>query len=111
VQKILTWRWIEKKEEPKNEEASTSGKPARKPQRQREYFVKWFEKSYWHCSWVSELQLDVFHPLMIRNYMRKYDMDEPPRLEDPLDEMDARRKRMGANSKAYENNMEERFYR
>ena len=28
------------------------------------------------------LQLDVYHPAMYRNYIRKVDMDEPPPLED-----------------------------
>ena len=23
----------------------------------REFFVKWHELSYWHCEWVSELQV------------------------------------------------------
>ncbi|KAK3918897.1 Chromodomain-helicase-DNA-binding protein 4 [Frankliniella fusca] len=108
VQKILTWRWVE--EEEKKQEENGDSKPSKKPQRQREYFVKWCEKSYWHCSWVSELQMEVFHGIMIRCYMRKFDMDEPPRLEDPLDEMDARRKRI-SNKEAFSEALEERFYR
>uniref|UniRef100_A0A8C6MAF8 Chromo domain-containing protein n=1 Tax=Nothobranchius furzeri TaxID=105023 RepID=A0A8C6MAF8_NOTFU len=51
VQKILTWR---------------------------EYFAKWCNLSYWHCSWVSELQLEMHCQVMFRNYQRKTDMDEPP---------------------------------
>ena len=107
VHKIITWRWVEA---PDKQEETADGKPARKPQRQREYFVKWLDKSYWHCSWVSELQMEVFHGTMIRCYMRKFDMDEPPRLEDPLDEMDARRKRI-TDQQAFTQKMEERFYR
>lgn len=107
VQKILTWRWVEK--EDKKEENGES-KPVKKSQRQREYFVKWLDKSYWHCSWVSELQMEVFHGIMIRCYQRKFDMDEPPRLEDPLDEMDARRKRI-TGAQAFSQNMEEKFYK
>ncbi|XP_052717900.1 chromodomain-helicase-DNA-binding protein Mi-2 homolog isoform X6 [Crassostrea angulata] len=111
VAKILTWRWTEPiQEEGKMEEldhthphlpASTrklmvknGGKyepmdlqrlielsnKNRKPL--REFFVKWHDLSYWHCSWISELQLDVYHPAMYRAYIRKNDMDEPPPLED-----------------------------
>lgn len=28
----------------------------------REFLVKWVDMSYWHCSWISELMLDVHHP-------------------------------------------------
>jgi len=51
---------------------------------------------------------------VIRNYYRKYDMDEPPKLEEPLDESDSRVKRLkeqdGATNRD-EYNLEERFYR
>ena len=64
VGKILTWRWVETEEvekEQKEEEpsASTSTAPVKKRgiKRFREFFVKWHEMSYWHCSWVSELQV------------------------------------------------------
>nr|CAD7453831.1 unnamed protein product [Timema tahoe] len=114
VQRILTWRWLETRARPEDdkpsEEPSTSKKPPRQPPRQREFLVKWHEKSYWHCSWVSELQMDVFHPLMIRNYMRKYDMDEPPKLDEPLDELDYRMKRI-REMNADDTDLEERFYR
>jgi chromodomain-helicase-DNA-binding protein 4 len=112
VSKILTWRWVEKKEdkddEKKDEEQSTSRKKQQK--RMREFFVKWADKSYWHCSWVSELQMDVFHPAMYRCYCRKYDMDEPPKLDESIDEMDQRMKRLkeaGTDDPAFE----EKFYR
>lgn len=69
VAKILTWRWAEvpKTEEVKKEDEdlaaqpSTSKKPQPKPQ--REFFVKWHDMSYWHCSWISEVQVrnTVFH--------------------------------------------------
>lgn len=88
VAKILTWRWAEypKEEGILNEipielqQPSSSKKPQPKPQ--REFFVKWHDMSYWHCSWISEVQLDVYHPSMFRNYCRKNDMDEPPPLDD-----------------------------
>ena len=94
VGKIMTWRWKEgppaKSESPKKpeeSEATPAVAPKRPPPRLREFFVKWHEKSYWHCSWISEVQLDVFHAAMYRYYIRKVDMEEPPRLDvDDVDE-------------------------
>lgn len=37
--------------------------------------------SYWHCSWVTELQLEIHCQVMFRNYQRKNDMDEPPPID------------------------------
>lgn len=109
VSKILTWRWTEKPLD--GAEGSSKKGP-----RRREYFVKWHERSYWHCDWITEMQLDVFHPLMFRYYTRKYDMDEPPKLEEMLDEEDNRAKRIkrhkdkhGQNNQ--HENLEERFYK
>lgn len=85
---------------------STSKKIQPKPQ--REFFIKWQDKSYWHCSWISELQLDVFHPAKYQNYYRKMDMDEPP----PLDDGSYKEfgdKRLKLEDDPY--NLEERFYR
>ncbi|CAH0765490.1 unnamed protein product [Bemisia tabaci] len=115
VAKILTWRWC-KQEDPPEEKPAEDGKPAkktRKPPRQREFFVKWHEKSYWKCDWLSELQMEVFNPQMTRLYFRKYDMDEPPKLEEPLDEMDNRMKRIRNQGATEENdqNLEEKYYR
>lgn len=112
VQKILTWRW---KEVTVPNEASTSKKP--KVTRFREFFVKWFDESYWHCDWITELQLDVYHPLMFRCYMRKYDMEEPPKLEEALDEDDNRYKRIQrhrdgtGDNEDNQDKLEEQFYR
>ncbi|KAL4714068.1 hypothetical protein ACJJTC_008422 [Scirpophaga incertulas] len=101
VAKILTWRWKD-----------TSSKS--KAPRAREFFVKWHERSYWHCSWISEIQLDVFHPLMYRYYMRKSDPEEPPKLEEPLDERDGRVKRLKDKQHDQDQDeklLEEKFYR
>ncbi|XP_049867284.1 chromodomain-helicase-DNA-binding protein Mi-2 homolog isoform X1 [Pectinophora gossypiella] len=102
VAKILTWRW---KEQPAKSKAPRS----------REFFVKWHERSYWHCSWISEIQLDVFHPLMYRYYMRKSDPEEPPKLEEPLDERDNRFKRIQKEKRhdqeSDEKALEEKYYR
>lgn len=55
VSKILTWKWVES---PSSKEEDDNTKK-RNRQRQREYFVKWADMSYWHCSWVSELQVNI----------------------------------------------------
>merc|ERR1711962_518166 len=83
VEKILTWRWKgmeEEKEEEKKEEPAEGKKKKRRRNRipkdaTREFFVKWKDMSYWHCAWIQEIQLDVFHPQTYRMYLRKNDMD------------------------------------
>ncbi|CAG9761101.1 unnamed protein product [Ceutorhynchus assimilis] len=108
VAKILTWRWTEVDIKGKDK----NGKEEVTKHRRREYFVKWHELSYWHCDWISELQLDVYHPLMFRSYTRKYDMEDPPKLEEPIDEADARCTRfikMGGTTNDQE--LEEKFYK
>ncbi|CAG2163515.1 unnamed protein product, partial [Oppiella nova] len=37
---------------------------------------------YWHCSWVSELQIQVFHNFMHRTYSLRTDMNTPPPFEE-----------------------------
>ena len=100
VEKILTWRWKEeddedkKKTEAEPEPVAGSSKmppPKALPKAEREFFIKFKDQSYWHCSWVKEIQLDVFHPQTYRMYLRKNDMDEPPRFdEDGDDEISSR---------------------
>ncbi|KAJ8354953.1 hypothetical protein SKAU_G00225200 [Synaphobranchus kaupii] len=115
VQKILTWRWGDPppptpvprppdlpSEAP--DPAPLAGRP------EREFFVKWSNMSYWHCSWVSELQLELHCQVMFRNYQRKNDMDEPP----PLDfsaEVDADKSMKRKNKDPLYAKMEEKFYR
>lgn len=63
VQRILHWRWTEPPAPfmvglpgPELE----PGVPRPKPLEgipEREFFVKWAGLSYWHCSWVKELQV------------------------------------------------------
>ncbi|GLD53796.1 chromodomain-helicase-DNA-binding protein 3 [Lates japonicus] len=55
--------------------------PPMKGRAEREFFVKLVGQSYWHCTWITELQLEIFHSVMYRNYQRKTDMDEPPSLD------------------------------
>jgi len=55
---------------------------------------------------VACFQLDVHHPAMYRNYIRKNDMDEPPPLEDGSS--------YGRDEKEIQedlHNLEDRFYR
>lgn len=47
---------------------------------------------------------------MIRTFMRKYDMDEPPKLEEPIDENDSRMKKI-REAKVNEQYLEEKYYR
>lgn len=62
VSKILTWRWKPSPEDtnkPADEQAEKINKRRNKQQRQREYFVKWQDQSYWKCDWVSEVQVNI----------------------------------------------------
>ena len=56
VSKILTWRWAETSSSGKEEQQEPQARKKVRP-RTREYFVKWADMSYWHCEWVSELQV------------------------------------------------------
>jgi hypothetical protein len=76
------------------------------PKPRREFFVLWAGRSYWHCSWVAELAMEVFHPNMIRSYFRKMDMEEPPKLDD--EEMSSRRRK---KAETEVDPLEERFYK
>jgi chromodomain-helicase-DNA-binding protein 4 len=107
VARILTWRWIESKEQREELAAMTAEERKFRAKPQREYFVHWLGLSYWHCSWISELQMEVFHPTMLRAYFKKQDMEEPPKLDDD-DTLGRRRKK---NEQAEVDPLEERFYR
>lgn len=68
----MTWRWKEDDEEDKkkskeSEPVAGSSKSKSVPSKvEREFFIKWKDQSYWHCSWIKEIQLDVFHPQTYR---------------------------------------------
>ncbi|XP_039910538.1 chromodomain-helicase-DNA-binding protein 4 isoform X8 [Hirundo rustica] len=113
VQKILIWKWGQPPvgpTPPRPPDADPNAPPPKplegRPERQ--FFVKWQGMSYWHCSWVSELQLELHCQVMFRNYQRKNDMDEPP-SGDFGGEEEKSRKRKNKDPKYAE--MEERFYR
>ena len=82
VQKILTWRWGTVNEDDvkaaKELAAAAGNTKGGKLMPSREFYVKFHDMSYWHCSWVKEIQLEVFHSQMHRTYCRRTDMDEPP---------------------------------
>lgn len=111
VARILSWRWTDVKVDgPSTSSAQTV--------RRREYFVKWQNQSYWKCDWASETQMDVYHSIMYRSYIRKHDMDEPPRFEETLDEADNRFKRIERMGKASKDergelgiDLEEKYYK
>ena len=67
--------------------------------------------SFWHCTWVTELELDVYHPAMFRIYMRKNDMDEPPPLEDGSSYGGKEKKAKRAERNEDPDNLEDRFYK
>lgn len=71
--------------------------------------MKWQGMSYLHCSWVTELQLELHCQVMFRNYQRKNDMDEPPAGDYGVDEEEKSRKRKNKDPKYLE--LEEKFYR
>lgn len=110
--KILSWRWTDVPLEGPSTSSSTG------TIRRREYFIKWQNQSYWKCDWASEMQLDVYHNIAYRSYVRKHDMDDPPNFDIMLDEADNRFKRiekMTKNSKDEQEglgvNLEEKYYR
>ena len=110
MEKILTWRWKEE-EEAKDEEDEKKKKPVFKAE--REFFIKWKDQSYWHCSWAKEIQLDVFHPQTHRMYLRKNDMDEPPRFDEDGDDEGSSKRVKHKHKHQIEDplKLQERFFR
>uniref|UniRef100_A0A6Q2Y678 DNA helicase n=1 Tax=Esox lucius TaxID=8010 RepID=A0A6Q2Y678_ESOLU len=114
VQKILTWRWGDPPPptpipRPPDLPADQPDPPPLAGRPEREFFAKWSNMSYWHCSWVSELQLELHCQVMFRNYQRKNDMDEPPSIDfgEGDEEKSTKRK---AKDPLYAK-MEEKYYR
>ncbi|XP_075468801.1 chromodomain-helicase-DNA-binding protein 4 isoform X2 [Ascaphus truei] len=120
IQKILIWKWgvppplttVARPPPPPPPPAAEPGVPPPKQlegRAEREFFVKWQGMSYLHCSWVTELQLELHCQVMFRNYQRKNDMDEPPTGDYGVDEEEKCRRRKNKDPKYLE--MEEKFYR
>lgn len=108
VQKILTWRWGQAPS-PKSNSPSIDNKKPLEGRPEREFLVKWHGMSYWHCSWVSELQLELHCQVMFRNYQRKNDMDEPPSGDFGFDSEEKSSKRKLHDPKYAE--LDEKYYR
>ncbi|TRY96280.1 hypothetical protein DNTS_024011 [Danionella cerebrum] len=107
VQRILTWRWTEPP--PPTPASASDPKPlAGRPE--REFFAKWHNMSYWHCSWVTELQLEMHCQVMFRNYQRKNDMDEPPPIDFGADGEEEKSEKRKKKDPTYAR-MEEKYYR
>ncbi|XP_036415850.1 chromodomain-helicase-DNA-binding protein 5 [Colossoma macropomum] len=116
VQRILHWMWGDPPLPPEvppardGEKPELVAKPPLKGRPERLLFVKWSGLSYWHCSWVSELQLELYHTVMYRNYQRKNDMDEPPPYDYGSGEEELNNEKRKSKDPQYAA-MEERFYR
>lgn len=119
VEKILTWRWKgmdEEKEEEEEKKEAAEGKKKRRRKRipkdaTREFFIKWKDMSYWHCSWIQEIQLDVFHAQTHRMYLRKNDMDEPQRFDEEGENDEGMTRRLKHHKTDDPLKLYERFYR
>ncbi|XP_072036512.1 chromodomain-helicase-DNA-binding protein 5-like isoform X3 [Amphiura filiformis] len=113
VRKILTWRWTTPpvNTDPLSPECGSPTKkdPAHKPT--REFFCKFHQMSYWHCDWVSEMQMEVFFSILHRNYIRKNDMEEPPPLDDGDSYSERTQKEIPTHKKHDKLNLEEKYYR
>lgn len=112
VERILHWRYVNLPVEGTVLDAD-GNEELTEPEtyETREFFVKWVDMSYWNCSWITELQLEIYHPSMYRAYFRKNDMEEPPPVDDG-DEDKETPAHVIQNSKAEdESNLEARFYR
>uniref|UniRef100_A0A8D0FC41 Chromodomain helicase DNA binding protein 5 n=1 Tax=Strix occidentalis caurina TaxID=311401 RepID=A0A8D0FC41_STROC len=117
VQRILHWAWKEPPATPlppvlpaPDAELALPPPKVLEGIPEREFFVKWAGLSYWHCSWVKELQLELYHTVMYRNYQRKNDMDEPPAFDYGSGDEDSQREKRKNKDPQYAK-MEERFYR
>uniref|UniRef100_A0AAY4AN55 DNA helicase n=1 Tax=Denticeps clupeoides TaxID=299321 RepID=A0AAY4AN55_9TELE len=117
VQKILHWRWGEPPPPipvppPPDAPPDAPPPPPMKGRPEREFFVKLVAQSFWHCTWVTELQMEIFHSVMFRNYQRKTDMDEPPSLDygSGGEEDSGKSEKRRAKDPKYAA-MEEKFYR
>ncbi|KAJ8392906.1 hypothetical protein AAFF_G00071100 [Aldrovandia affinis] len=115
VQKILTWRWGDPPAptpvpRPPDLAADAPDPTPLAGRPERGFFVKWSNMSYWHCSWVSELQLELHCQVMFRNYQRKNDMDEPPTVDFGSD-LDHEKSSKRKKKDPLYAQMDEKFYR
>ncbi|GMR60998.1 hypothetical protein PMAYCL1PPCAC_31193, partial [Pristionchus mayeri] len=116
IDKILSWRWLVipyPDPEPAPEGDEIPLKPTKKmaPRKERELFVKWKYRSYWHCEWLNEMVVDVFLPQTLRMYWRKYDPECPPEVDDGSNEDMETGKIDGREKEDDPHNLEERYFR
>nr|UAT11603.1 chromodomain helicase DNA binding protein 5 [Latimeria menadoensis] len=115
VQRILHWIWREPPPPltPPELPDVDPNLPPPKPLEglpERHFFVKWAGLSFWHCSWVTELQLELYHTVMYRNYQRKNDMDDPPPFDYGSGDEEGKSEKRKSKDPMYAE-MEEKFYR
>ncbi|TKR71709.1 hypothetical protein L596_019263 [Steinernema carpocapsae] len=138
-EKILSWRWIEvphpepydscdssEANSPPDSAESTNTdqlteeqrqrrmlRPPKKlpPRKEREFFIKWKYMSYWHCSWINEMTMDVFFPQQLRMYWRKMDPEVPPEVDDGSHEDMETGKIEGKEKEDDPHNLEQKYYR
>ncbi|XP_069096099.1 chromodomain-helicase-DNA-binding protein 5 isoform X2 [Pleurodeles waltl] len=115
VQRILHWAWRQPSipfpsvPPAEIEPIGTPPKPLEGIP-EREFFVKWAGLSYWHSSWVKELQLELYHTVMFRNYQRKNDMDDPPPFDYGSGDEESKCEKRKSKDPEYAK-MEEKYYR
>lgn len=76
VQKILIWKWGQPPSptpvpRPPDADPNTPSPKPLEGRPERQFFVKWQGMSYWHCSWVSELQVRLGQPGDVRATIKK----------------------------------------
>lgn len=131
VQRILFWRWSHQLKgtdeldhthsprkksgsiidlsEDSNDSKSHEGQGHKRPE--RELFVKYEYHSYWDCDWITELQLEVFQPQLHVQFRKKWDLYEPPALEDGSSFGRPRHLKKTSSVEEDPHQLEERFYR
>ncbi|XP_068699252.1 chromodomain-helicase-DNA-binding protein 4-like isoform X3 [Montipora foliosa] len=112
VERILHWRYVTLPVEGhlvQRDDSQELGEP--ETYETREFFVKWLDMSYWHCSWITELQLEIHHPSMYRAFFRKNDMEEPPPVDDGDEDKETPAHVIQSTDAEDESNLEARFYR
>ncbi|XP_078374198.1 chromodomain-helicase-DNA-binding protein 4-like isoform X2 [Oculina patagonica] len=112
VERILHWRYVNLPVEGTSLD-SGENEELTEPEtyETREFFVKWVDLSYWNCSWITELQLEIYHPSMYRAYFRKNDMEEPPPVDDGDEDKETPAHVIQNSKTEDESNLEARFYK
>ncbi|OAF70184.1 hypothetical protein A3Q56_02080 [Intoshia linei] len=78
VHKIITWRFVD------NVVIPEVYKDIPDKHKFREFLVKWHNKSYMECTWITDFEYDSISPNGYRIYMRRNDMEDVPITEEML---------------------------